>query len=201
MLGAVTFLARGSSGPADAHALLVRADPPVNSQLREPPTALTLFFSEPLERSFSSVRVTDQDGNRVEEAVEFDGADDTLMRVSLAELSPGFITVEWETVSTVNGHRITGSSRLPSSTPTAVSPPGRPRVLPRRRRATKPIRAVSSSRRRSPSPAPPTTNHRAPMVSTPAEALAAREARSPHSIISQGASSARSTGRYPLPSI
>ena len=94
MLGAVTFLARGSSGPADAHALLVRADPPVNSQLREPPTALTLFFSDPLERSFSSVRVTDQDGNRVEEAVEFDGADDALMRVSLAELSPGFITVD-----------------------------------------------------------------------------------------------------------
>ena len=89
--------------------MLVRADPPVNSQLREPPTELALFFSEPLERRFSSVRVTDQDGNRVEETVQFDDADRPLMRVSLAQLAPGFITIEWETVSTVDGHRITGS--------------------------------------------------------------------------------------------
>jgi copper transport protein len=109
MLGAAAFFAREPSAPADAHALLVRADPPVNSQLREPPTSLTLYFSEPLERRFSSVRVTDQDGNRVETGVEFDDADNALMRVALAELSPGYITVEWETVSSVDGHRITGA--------------------------------------------------------------------------------------------
>lgn len=109
VLGAAAFFAREPSAPADAHALLVRADPPVNSQLREPPSELTLYFSEPLERRFSSVRVTDQNGNRVEQAVEFDDADKALMRVSLAELSPGYITVDWETVSSVDGHRITGS--------------------------------------------------------------------------------------------
>ncbi len=109
MLGAAAFFAHEPSEPAVAHALLVRADPPVNSQLREPPATLTLFFSEPLERRFSSVRVMDQDGNRVEQAVEFDDADDALMRVTLSALSPGFITVSWETVSTVDGHRITGS--------------------------------------------------------------------------------------------
>jgi copper transport protein len=109
VLGAATFFAREASTPADAHALLVRADPPVNSQLREPPTELTLYFSEPLERQFSSVRVTDQDGNRVETAVEFDDSDGALMRVFLTDLSPGYITVEWETVSAVDGHRITGS--------------------------------------------------------------------------------------------
>jgi copper transport protein len=109
MLGAAAFFAREPSAPADAHALLVRADPPVNSQLREPPTALTLYFSEPLERRFSSVRVTDQDGNRVDTSVEFDDADNALMRVALTELSPGYITVAWETVSTVDGHRITGA--------------------------------------------------------------------------------------------
>ena len=109
VLGAATFFAREASTPVDAHALLVRADPPVNSQLREPPAELTLYFSEPLERAFSSARVTDQDGNRVETAVEFDDADDALIRVSLADVSPGYITVEWETVSAVDGHRITGS--------------------------------------------------------------------------------------------
>jgi copper transport protein len=109
LLGAATFFAREPSLPADAHALLVRADPPVNSQVREPPTELTLYFSEPLERRFSSVRVTDQNGNRIETGVEFDDTDDALMRVSLGELTPGFITVDWETVSKVDGHRITGS--------------------------------------------------------------------------------------------
>jgi copper transport protein len=109
MLGAVTFFAREPSSPADAHALLVRAEPPANSQLRMPPTELTLYFSEPLERRYSSVRVTDQNGNRVETAVEFDDTDKALMRVSLPELSPGYITVDWATVSSVDGHRITGA--------------------------------------------------------------------------------------------
>lgn len=109
VLAAAAFLAREPSAPADAHALLVRADPPVNSQLREPPTELTLYFSEPLERRFSSVRVTDQTGSRIETTVAFDDTDKALMRVSLPELSPGYITVNWETVSAVDGHRITGS--------------------------------------------------------------------------------------------
>jgi copper transport protein len=109
VLGAAAFFAREPSVPADAHALLVRADPPVNSQLREHPTELTLYFSEPLERRFSSVRVTDQDGQRVDQEVTFDDTDNALMRVSLGDLSPGFITVNWETVSAVDGHRITGS--------------------------------------------------------------------------------------------
>jgi copper transport protein len=111
MLGAVTyFLFPNPEPPATgAHALLVRADPPVNSQLREPPDELILYFSEPLEREFSSARVTDQDGNRVDEAVEFDDTDDALMRIELSELTPGYITVDWETVSKVDGHRITGS--------------------------------------------------------------------------------------------
>jgi copper transport protein len=108
-LGAVAFFAREPSTPVDAHALLVRADPPVNSQLRDPPRELTLYFSEPLERKFSSVRVTDQDGNRVDQTVTFDDTDKALMRVTLSDLKPGYVTVDWQTVSAVDGHHITGS--------------------------------------------------------------------------------------------
>ena len=108
-LGAVAFFTREPSTPADAHALLVKADPPVNSQLRDPPEELTLYFSEPLERKFSSVRVIDQDGNRVDQSVTFDDTDKALMRVQLSDLKPGYITVNWQTVSAVDGHHITGS--------------------------------------------------------------------------------------------
>ena len=94
VLAAATFLAAGPQRPADAHALLVRADPPINAQLREPPTVLTLYFSEALERKFSSVRVLDQDGKRVDDRVEFDDADQALMRVYLKTLTPGYVTVE-----------------------------------------------------------------------------------------------------------
>jgi copper transport protein len=130
LLGAATAVSQGRPPErVEAHALLVRADPPVNSQLREPPTVLTLYFSEPLEQRFSTVRVVDQNGERVEERVEFDATDDALMRVTLRPLTPGYVTVLWENVSTVDGHRISGSypltilnedGSLPFGTPPSV---------------------------------------------------------------------------------
>ena len=108
VLAAATALA-SAGRPAGAHALLVRADPPVNAQLREPPTELTLYFSEPLERKLSGARVVDQNGERVDERVEFDAADEAALHVFLKPLSPGYVTILWETVSTVDGHRVSGS--------------------------------------------------------------------------------------------
>jgi copper transport protein len=112
LIGAATLSSARDASPVEAHALLVRADPPVNERLREPPRVLTLYFSEPLERRFSGARVVDQEGARVDDRVEFDDADNALMRVYLQPLKPGYITVNWETVSTVDGHRITGSYPL-----------------------------------------------------------------------------------------
>jgi copper transport protein len=112
MVAAAIGLCLERSTVAEAHALLVRADPPVNAQVREAPTVLTLYFSEPLERRFSSVRVIDQTGARVDERVEFDDADAALMRVILKPVSPGFLSVQWQNVSAVDGHRITGSYPL-----------------------------------------------------------------------------------------
>jgi copper transport protein len=104
------FVAAAPSPDAvTAHALLERAEPPANSSIREPPTVLTLYFTEGLERRFSDVRVLDQSGARVDDGVEFDDADNRVMRVRLKPLSPGFITVAWENVSSVDGHRISGS--------------------------------------------------------------------------------------------
>jgi copper transport protein len=110
----VALIAAGGAVPrtSEAHALLVRADPPVNAQVREAPTVLTLYFSEALERRFSSARVVDQTGARVDERIEFDELDAALMRVVLKPVSPGFLSVQWQNVSAVDGHRISGSYPL-----------------------------------------------------------------------------------------
>lgn len=112
-----------------AHAALERADPPANSQLRDPPEVFTLYFTEPLERRFSSVRVMDGTGARLDERVEFDAGDPAVMRVILkAKPSPGFLTVSWENVSTVDGHRISGSYPLTILNADGSVPPGQPQL-------------------------------------------------------------------------
>jgi copper transport protein len=109
---------------AEAHATLVRADPPANAQLREPPEVMTLYFSEPLERRVSTIRVLDSMRARVDTGVEFDDQDDALMRVRLGELDPGYYTVAWETLSKVDGHRITGQYPITVLNPDGSQPPG-----------------------------------------------------------------------------
>lgn len=96
--------------PASAHALLARADPPINAALRESPTAVTLFMTEPLERDYSSVQVLDSAGQRRDiGATEFSDADATRMRVNVLRLTPGIYTVVWRTLSQVDGHTWNGS--------------------------------------------------------------------------------------------
>jgi copper transport protein len=125
-LAAMIFVVALPARPAEAHALLVRADPPANSQLREPPAVLTLYFSEAVERSFTSARVIDQDNRRVDDHVEFDDSDEALMRVYLKDVKPGYLDVEWQNVSRVDGHRLTGSYPISILNPdgsVAATPP------------------------------------------------------------------------------
>ena len=125
-LGLLSALVQGDRPRAEAHALLVRADPPINAQVREAPTQLTLYFSENLERRFSSVRVTDQNRQRVDDGIEFDDTDRALMRVKLKPISPGYLTVNWENVSAVDGHQISGSYPITILNADGSIPPGRP---------------------------------------------------------------------------
>ena len=112
LLALAACVASGGVRAVEAHALLSRADPPPNSQVREPPTQLTLYFTESLEKRFTRARVLDQSNAEVQERIEFDSADDTVMRVFLKPVKPGYLTVFWENVSAVDGHRISGSYPL-----------------------------------------------------------------------------------------
>ncbi len=116
----------GKTTLVEAHALLVRSDPPANATLRDPPTMLTLYFSEPLERKFSDARVVNQKGDNLTDRIEFDDTDKALMRVYLKPVQPGYLSVEWETVSSVDGHRVSGSYPLTLLQPDGSQPPGTP---------------------------------------------------------------------------
>jgi copper transport protein len=124
LAAAFAALALLPAGTADAHAVLVRADPPVNSQLRESPAAMTLYFSEAVERKISNVKVLDGNKKQVDAGFEFDDADSALMRVKLNKLDAGYYTVQWETLSRVDGHRIAGSYPITVLRPDGSLPPG-----------------------------------------------------------------------------
>ncbi len=128
LLGVAVWAALGGvrrdAVPVYAHAILVRADPPVNAQLREPPTTLSLYFSEALERRISTVRVLDSAQQRVDTGFGFDDQDDALLKVALGPLKPGYFTIIWETLSKVDGHRISGSYPITLLNPDGSLPPG-----------------------------------------------------------------------------
>jgi len=129
LLGAVvlTVLAAAlvTTRDADAHALLARADPPINASLRESPTRITLFMTEQLQRSHSSVQVLDSGGQRRDIGdTEFSDAVPTQMSVRVLRLDPGIYTVVWETLSEVDGHTWTGSYVFSVLNPDGSAPAG-----------------------------------------------------------------------------
>lgn len=85
---------------ASAHAFLDRAEPRVGSTVHPAPRELMLWFSQELEPAFSTVKVLDTAGRRVDGAnAQVDPADHSLLRVSLQALGPGAYTVVWRVVS------------------------------------------------------------------------------------------------------
>ena len=113
------------SGTASAHALLSRSDPPINAALRESPSAVTLFMTEPLERGYSSVQVLDAGGRRRDVGgTEFSDANPTQMRVNVLRLDPGIYTVAWRTLSKIDGHTWNGSYTFSVLNPDGSAPPG-----------------------------------------------------------------------------
>ncbi len=92
-----------------AHAFLDHANPAVGSTVRQPPGAISLWFTQELEPAFSTVSVVDQNGQRVDAGnAAVDSHDATLLRASLKPLPPGTYKVIWRVVS-VDTHATEGS--------------------------------------------------------------------------------------------
>jgi methionine-rich copper-binding protein CopC len=101
-------LAAAVSGPAFAHAHLVKSQPGKGAVVRSAPSALVLWFSEPLEAAFSTIEVVDEAGHRVEEGkATLDPADPKVLKVSLQKLVPGSYKAVWRVIS-IDTHKTNG---------------------------------------------------------------------------------------------
>ncbi len=110
---------------ADAHATLVRAEPPADSVLATSPSMLRLWFSEALEPGFSDVRVLNAARQQVDNGDSRVAADDrTSLTLSLPPLEPGVYTVAWRTLSAVDGHPTSGAYSLAIGVQSASQTPG-----------------------------------------------------------------------------
>lgn len=92
------------TGVAAAHAFLDRAEPRVGSTVRVAPSEVKLWFTGSLEPAFSTCRVVNERGERVDRGdTRVDAANLSLMRASLGELVPGTYRVLWRVLA-VDGH-------------------------------------------------------------------------------------------------
>src|SRR5215471_15865988 len=91
-------------GLALGHSGLQRAEPPVESTLKQPPREVKLYFSERLEPDYSIVRVKDGRGAEVDrQDAHVDPSNPLLLRVTLSPLVPGAYAVIWRVLS-VDSH-------------------------------------------------------------------------------------------------
>ncbi len=110
---------------AQAHALLIRADPQPNAELMQPPEAIRFWFSEPLEGAFTGARILNAAGVEIPTgAPQIDPADPTHLTLPLESIEPGVYTVVWQTLSSVDGHEWVGSFPLTILNPDGSRPAG-----------------------------------------------------------------------------
>jgi len=93
---------------AHAHAMLDRASPAVGSTVASPPRAVSLTFTEKVEPAFSTIRVEDASGARVDTGKAQVEGGRNVLRVGLKSLAPGTYKVSWKVLS-VDTHRTEGS--------------------------------------------------------------------------------------------
>jgi methionine-rich copper-binding protein CopC len=90
-----------------AHAHLTTSNPAEDATVSAP-TEVSLRFTQPLEKSFSSVEVHNTNGQRVDDGKLRPADDATALAVGLPKLPPGRYQVIWHATS-VDTHRTVGS--------------------------------------------------------------------------------------------
>jgi methionine-rich copper-binding protein CopC len=104
----VALAIAASAGLAHAHAQLDHATPPVGGTVATAPRTISLTFSENIEAAFSSVRVEDANGARVDQGKPQLGGARNVLRVNVRPLAPGAYRVIWKVLST-DTHNTEGS--------------------------------------------------------------------------------------------
>ncbi|WP_026370740.1 CopD family protein [Kallotenue papyrolyticum] len=110
--------------PAAAHATLVESDPAPNAVLAEAPAVARLRFSEPLEPSYSRVVLTSAESGPIATAPSrVDPADPYVLLLELPPLAEGVYSLQWRTLSTADGHTMTGMVPFVIGDPAAANAP------------------------------------------------------------------------------
>ena len=98
------------SESADAHANQINSIPAPNSELETSPSRVVIWYSEPIEESFSIVTVLNAKAERVDlDDSARDPSEASAMSVGLPPLENGTYTVVWKNLSAVDGHKVIGS--------------------------------------------------------------------------------------------
>lgn len=94
---------------ASAHGRLESAAPATGGTVDVAPDTVRLTFNEDLEPAFSSVKVSDANGNAVtQDKAKVDASSPRVMTVALPKLAPGAYTVQWAAM-TADAHRTKGT--------------------------------------------------------------------------------------------
>jgi copper transport protein len=108
---------------AAAHAILLRTEPASNLSLDRAPGEVRLLFSEPIDASFSHVRVLDATGKPIDRGdSRVDQASENELVVSLLPgLADGVYQVEWRSLSTIDVHPEVGQYPIFIGVPVAAT--------------------------------------------------------------------------------
>jgi copper(I)-binding protein len=107
-----TSILVASAATAFAHAWLQSASPPVDSTVTQSPAELTIAFTGAIEPRFSTIEVTNDSAERMDDAQPRPApGDGTRLSVGLRSLPPGMYTVAWHATS-VDTHRTDGTYRF-----------------------------------------------------------------------------------------
>ncbi|NTZ85174.1 copper homeostasis periplasmic binding protein CopC [Burkholderia metallica] len=94
---------------ASAHGKLESAAPAAGSTVDAAPDTVRLTFNEDLEPAFSSVKVSDANGNAVtQDKAKVDTSNPRVMIVAIPKLAAGAYTVQWAAM-TADAHRTKGT--------------------------------------------------------------------------------------------
>ena len=109
--GVTLAVAAALAFPAAAapHAGLVSTDPGAGANLGASPSAIRLTFSEPVQASFSTVRVVDERGREHQVGPPTTPGRSVTLTERVQLLPRGVYTVRWRTVSAVDGHASAGA--------------------------------------------------------------------------------------------
>lgn len=118
-------LTRVAVDRAEAHASLISSNPSNGEKVDRPPARVTLNFSEPIERKLTQIQVFDIDRNQVDEGdIEFDDANPASASVGIGDIKPGLYIVQFDNVSTVDGHPWNGVIQFILLNPDGTVPEG-----------------------------------------------------------------------------